>query len=70
MSLKPIIAITMGDPAGIGPEVTAKALAHDQVWECSRPLVVGALAVLQRMTSWAVQAVGFPWHLATRRGAV
>ena len=30
--MKPIIAITIGDPAGIGPEVTAKALAHDEVW--------------------------------------
>jgi len=59
MSQKPVIAITMGDPAGIGPEVTAKALAHDQVWECSRPLVVGAVAVLQQMARWAARPLAF-----------
>jgi 4-hydroxythreonine-4-phosphate dehydrogenase len=43
----PIIAITMGDPSGIGPEVTVKALAHREVWECCKPLVVGDADVLQ-----------------------
>lgn len=37
----PIIAITMGDPAGIGPEVIMKALALDDVRKICRPLVVG-----------------------------
>ena len=46
MSERPIIAITMGDPAGVGPEVTAKALARDEVWDCCRPLVVGDASVL------------------------
>jgi len=41
MSTRPILAITIGDPAGIGPETTAKALARDEVWNCCRPLVVG-----------------------------
>ena len=36
----------MGDPAGIGPETTAKALARDEVWQCCRPLVVGDADVL------------------------
>jgi 4-hydroxythreonine-4-phosphate dehydrogenase len=38
----------MGDPAGVGPEVTAKALARPEVWGCARPLVVGDAAVLRR----------------------
>lgn len=59
MNEKPVIAITMGDPAGIGPEVTAKALAHEQVWECSRPLVVGALSVMQKMARWAARPLAF-----------
>ncbi len=46
MSIRPIIAATMGDPAGIGPEITAKALARDEVWDCCRPLVVGDAGVL------------------------
>lgn len=40
MSL-PIIGITMGDPAGVGPEVIIKALAHDSQYEICRPLVIG-----------------------------
>jgi len=48
MSLDPVVAITMGDPAGVGPEVTAKALAREDVWERCRPLVVGDAAVLEK----------------------
>ena len=38
---KPAIAITMGDPCGIGPEVVAKALADPNVYLSCRPVVVG-----------------------------
>src|SRR5262245_43350671 len=38
---RPIIAITMGDPAGIGPEIVMRSLAHDEVHAACRPLVVG-----------------------------
>jgi len=38
---RPIIAITMGDAAGVGPEVVVKALAHADVYARCRPLVVG-----------------------------
>ena len=54
--MNPIIAITIGDPAGIGPEVTAKALGHDEVWACCRPLVVGDAGVMRR----AAALVGCP----------
>src|SRR5690242_19728549 len=37
----PVIALTMGDPAGIGPEVIVKALVHKEVHERCLPLVVG-----------------------------
>ena len=40
--LKPIIAITMGDPSGIGPEIIVKALQHESVYASCRPLVVGS----------------------------
>jgi 4-hydroxythreonine-4-phosphate dehydrogenase len=53
-NLQPIIAITMGDPAGVGPEVTVKALAHHEVWACCRPLVIGDATVLQK----AIAVVG------------
>jgi 4-hydroxythreonine-4-phosphate dehydrogenase len=38
---KPIIAITMGDAAGVGPEIIVKSLAHADVYEQCRPLVIG-----------------------------
>ena len=60
MSERPIIAITMGDPAGVGPEVTVKALARAEVWACCRPLVLGDAQTLVR----AVRVLGLtlsPW---------
>jgi 4-hydroxythreonine-4-phosphate dehydrogenase len=39
--MKPRIAITSGDPAGIGPEVAAKAAADARVLEACEPLIYG-----------------------------
>jgi 4-hydroxythreonine-4-phosphate dehydrogenase len=44
---RPILAITMGDAAGIGPEIVIKALARPEVRQHCRPLLVGDLAILQ-----------------------
>jgi 4-hydroxythreonine-4-phosphate dehydrogenase len=38
---RPTIAITMGDPAGIGPEVIMKAFAHPEMLAMCNPLVIG-----------------------------
>ena len=46
--VKPGIAITMGDPCGIGPEVVAKALADPRVYDSCRPLVVGSSYAMER----------------------
>jgi len=43
---KPIIGITMGDAAGIGPEIILKALHEREVQECCHPLLLGDLQVL------------------------
>jgi len=48
MSSKPIIAVTMGDPAGIGPEIVLKALADPIIKRVSRPLILGDWGVLER----------------------
>jgi 4-hydroxythreonine-4-phosphate dehydrogenase len=53
MNERPVVAITMGDPAGVGPEVTARALARSEVWECCRPLVVGDAETLDRAVALA-----------------
>ena len=38
---RPTVAVTMGDPAGIGPEIVARALAERKLREACNPLVVG-----------------------------
>ena len=48
MSDRPTIALTMGDPAGIGPEVVAKALAHPDVVASCHPLVIGNAPLLDK----------------------
>jgi 4-hydroxythreonine-4-phosphate dehydrogenase len=45
--MKPILGITMGDAAGIGPELILKAFRTDSLYEICRPLVIGSLAVME-----------------------
>ena len=45
---RPLIAITMGDAAGIGPEVIMKAMADPAVSQECRPFVVGDLRRLEK----------------------
>ena len=51
---RPLIAVTMGDPAGVGPEITAKALTNPKIRTACRALVVGDLPTMER----AARAVG------------
>ena len=44
---RPVIAITMGDASGIGPEIIMKSLAHADLYERCRPLVIGDAARLE-----------------------
>lgn len=46
--MKPIIAIPLGDPAGVGPEIVAKAIAKKEVLEAARCVVIGHKSVLER----------------------
>lgn len=48
--MKPVIAITMGDPAGIGPEVALKAFSSKRVKRAARPVILGDLALLTRLS--------------------
>jgi 4-hydroxythreonine-4-phosphate dehydrogenase len=45
---RPLVALTMGDVAGVGPEVIARAWAGSPLRELARPLVVGSRSVLER----------------------
>jgi len=45
---KPVIGVTMGDPAGIGPEIAIKALLSRRVWGVCKPVLIGDLGVLEK----------------------
>ncbi|THG89463.1 4-hydroxythreonine-4-phosphate dehydrogenase [Alkalihalobacillus alcalophilus ATCC 27647 = CGMCC 1.3604] len=49
MNNKPIIGITMGDAAGIGPEIIVKALNHEEVYNKCRPVVIGDAKILEKV---------------------
>jgi 4-hydroxythreonine-4-phosphate dehydrogenase len=44
--MRPILGITMGDPAGVGPEITVKSLADAALYVCCRPVVFGDMAAI------------------------
>lgn len=50
--VKPLIGITMGDAAGVGPEIIMKALSDPQIYEISKPVVIGDVKMLQRAESF------------------
>lgn len=56
---KPVIAITMGDPSGVGPEIIAMALATSEIQNICRPLVLGDQAAMER----ALAVTGVPLRL-------
>lgn len=59
MNSKPKLAITMGDPAGIGPEIIAKALNQSNVLQRCQPIILGSERALQRAFSFTNTA--FPY---------
>jgi 4-hydroxythreonine-4-phosphate dehydrogenase len=58
---KPVIAITMGDAAGIGPELIVKVLSQEAVWEMCLPFVVGDPEVMRE----ACNVVGSDMRIRT-----
>jgi 4-hydroxythreonine-4-phosphate dehydrogenase len=57
--MRPIIGITMGDAAGVGPEIIVKALRNESVYEQTRPIVIGDAKMLKR----ALQVTGLSLQL-------
>lgn len=57
--MKPLIAITMGDPTGIGPEIIARAVAGSSLHDMCRPLVLGDLVAMER----GIRITGVPLRL-------
>tara|TARA_Y100000588_G_scaffold376794_1_gene455046 strand:- start:392 stop:1399 length:1008 start_codon:yes stop_codon:yes gene_type:complete len=47
MSDKPLLAVTIGDPSGIGPEVVAKSLENSSIYSLMRPVLIGSVSCVQ-----------------------
>jgi 4-phospho-D-threonate 3-dehydrogenase / 4-phospho-D-erythronate 3-dehydrogenase len=58
---QPILGVTMGDPAGVGPEIIARAAAEPAVRRESRPVVIGAASTIDA----ALELVGSPLAMHT-----
>ncbi|WP_270303492.1 4-hydroxythreonine-4-phosphate dehydrogenase PdxA [Baileyella intestinalis] len=51
---KPLIAVTMGDPAGIGPEIVARTIDDKEIFNIARCIVIGDRKIMEK----AIQIVG------------
>jgi len=58
---RPVLAVTMGDASGVGPEVITKALSKAETYYICCPLVVGDTNVLRR----AVERLSLPLRVHT-----
>jgi len=52
MSKRPIIGITMGDPAGVGPEIILKALSRRSVYQWCKPVILGDIGLLSKWNAF------------------
>ncbi|MGB8452625.1 MAG: 4-hydroxythreonine-4-phosphate dehydrogenase PdxA [Anaerocolumna sp.] len=59
--LKPLIAVPLGDPAGIGPEIVVKSIAGKQVFEAARCVVIGDKKIVEN----AIRFTGIPIKVNT-----
>ena len=61
---RPLLALTTGDPLGIGPEVLVKALGRHDAVQTARCLAIGSIAVLER----TARNLGSVWAFRKVRG--
>jgi len=72
---RPIIGVTMGDPAGIGPEISIKALSKLGVYKLCKPVVIGDLEILEKTAEElnldaVLRAVDSPSRASGRAGVI
>lgn len=75
MTQRPVLAVTMGDPAGIGPEIAVRALLDPAVRAVSRSFLIGDARVFQRALSVCglsadLNRIAGPEALADRPGVI
>ena len=74
MPTRPIVGITMGDPAGIGPEIALRTVVDPRVQRACIPVIIGDVGTLERVRAVCrvrrrIRAVGSPGE-ARGKGAV
>ncbi len=72
---KPLLAITMGDPAGVGAEIAVKAFNHASLFERARPFVVGSVdclteAMVQTGCQHTLRAISDPQEVSATEDAI
>jgi 4-hydroxythreonine-4-phosphate dehydrogenase len=72
---RPVLAVTMGDPAGIGPEIAVRSLLTPEVRACSRSFLIGDARVFARALSVcglsaSLHQVPGPEAIADRDGVI
>lgn len=73
--MKPILAITMGDPSGIGPEISIKALKSDKVYEKCVPIIIGDYESLKianeiTKTNYILHEIKAPDEAVGKKGTI
>lgn len=73
--MKPFLAITMGDPSGIGPEISIKALKNDEVYKCCIPIIIGDYEALKQAneitkTNYKLHEINSPEEAYGQKGIV
>jgi 4-hydroxythreonine-4-phosphate dehydrogenase len=59
---RPLIGISVGDPVGIGPEITARALSLPEIYDLCRPLVVGEAQMMRNAVRFSALGKQFGYH--------
>ena len=72
---RPVLAVTMGDPAGIGPEIAVRALLSPEVRDISRSFLIGDARVFERALAAcgltaSLNRIAGPEALADREGVI
>lgn len=72
---RPIVGLTVGDPAGIGPEIVIKALQNDASYAAIKPVVYADAAILKQTLDmlhldWELNAVTQPSEGRFEKGCV
>lgn len=64
---RPLLAVSMGDPAGIGPEIVVRACANPSVNAICRPIIVGDAGIIDRARK-ATGLTGLGVNVVTNSG--